>query len=204
MSQLPLRRPPAPIRVADARDREVVASVLTDACFVDPVVAWLVPDARRRRWVLPAVHGHLADAYLRHGEVRLSIDGRGAALWVAPGVAAVAVDEAAAFDARLAELCGPDADRSAALAALLDAHRPQEPCWYLARLGVVVDGQDRGLGSSLLASVLAECDRECQPAYLEATSERSRSLFQRHGFVVTAEFAPAGGPPIWGMWRAPR
>ena len=35
--------------------------------------------------------------------------------------------------------------------------------------------------------------------YLVATSTRSRALCERLGFEVTAEIAPAGGPPLWPM-----
>ncbi len=42
------------------------------------------------------------------------------------------------------------------------------------------------------------------PAYLEATSPRSRALYERHGFEVTAELrATADSPPMWAMWREP-
>ena len=51
--------------------------------------------------------------------------------------------------------------------------------------------------------VLAQCDREGVPAYLEATTRDSLRLYERLGFEVIGEFAPAGGPPLWPMWRHP-
>ena len=42
------------------------------------------------------------------------------------------------------------------------------------------------------------------PAYLEATSEDNRRLYERHGFVIVDELAVAGSPPLWAMWRQPR
>lgn len=33
--------------------------------------------------------------------------------------------------------------------------------------------------------MLTDCDRTGMPAYLEATSERNRDLYQRHGFEVS-------------------
>jgi hypothetical protein len=40
------------------------------------------------------------------------------------------------------------------------------------------------------------------PAYLETSTPRARSLYERHGFAVTGELnVPMGGPPIWLMWR---
>ena len=38
-------------------------------------------------------------------------------------------------------------------------------------------------------------------AYLEATSEQNRRLYERHGFVATAELRLPDGPSLWAMWR---
>jgi hypothetical protein len=52
--------------------------------------------------------------------------------------------------------------------------------------------------------VLAECDREGVPAHLEASTERNRRLYERHGFDLTGTFdLPFGGPPLREMWREP-
>ena len=51
---------------------------------------------------------------------------------------------------------------------------------------------------------LETLDAEGIPAYLEASTVRSRALYERHGFEVTGEFnLPSGGPPLWQMWREP-
>ncbi len=67
------------------------------------------------------------------------------------------------------------------------------------------DDQGRGIGSALLRPVLTRCDREGVPAYLEASSERNRALYARHGFEVVERIElPGGGPPMWRMWREPQ
>ena len=48
------------------------------------------------------------------------------------------------------------------------------------------------------------CDRDRVPAYLEATSERNKQLYLRHGFEVTDEIPLPDGPNMWPMWRSPR
>jgi RimJ/RimL family protein N-acetyltransferase len=40
------------------------------------------------------------------------------------------------------------------------------------------------------------------PAYLEATTEASRRLYERFGFVATGE-VPVAGPRPWAMLREP-
>ena len=42
------------------------------------------------------------------------------------------------------------------------------------------------------------------PAYLEATSERNKQLYLRHGFEVTGEIKLPDGPRMWPMWRTPK
>ena len=42
------------------------------------------------------------------------------------------------------------------------------------------------------------------PAYLESTTDQSRKLYARWGFLVREEFRMApDAPPLWLMWRAP-
>jgi hypothetical protein len=55
-----------------------------------------------------------------------------------------------------------------------------------------------------MSPVLEICDHDRVPAYLEATSERNKALYLRHGFEVMSELKLPDGPPMWPMWRAPR
>ena len=72
-------------------------------------------------------------------------------------------------------------------------------------LGTEPDLQGRGIGSQLLAPILARCDQERMPAYLESSKEKNLPLYERNGFKVTEEFTiPDGGPKLWLMWRDPR
>jgi len=88
--------------------------------------------------------------------------------------------------------------------SLIEHEHPREPHWYLPFLGVVVEQQGRGIGSVLLEAVLARCDADGLPAYLEATCEDNRRLYERHGFAVRQQLALPEGPPLWAMWREPR
>ena len=49
----------------------------------------------------------------------------------------------------------------------MDAHHPQEPCWYLTLIGVDPACQGRGFGSALLQFALEQIDRAGGTAYLE-------------------------------------
>jgi ribosomal protein S18 acetylase RimI-like enzyme len=83
-------------------------------------------------------------------------------------------------------------------------HPRKPPHWYLAIMGVDPQWQGRGIGSKLMRPALEALDAEGTPAYLEASTVRSRALYERHGFAVTGEFnLPSGGPTLWQMWREP-
>jgi GNAT superfamily N-acetyltransferase len=101
------------------------------------------------------------------------------------------------------ELAGPDAPRFLGVNKLFDDHHPHGSYWYLQFLGVAPGWQGQGIGSGLMAPVLARCDREGVRAYLDATTKRNKRLYERHGFQAEDPFAPPGGPPLWPMWRQP-
>ncbi len=86
----------------------------------------------------------------------------------------------------------------------MQAHHPPGPHWYLYYLATVPERQGTGIGSALLRPVLRRCDEEGSPAYLEATSQRNRVLYRRHGFVDRAEYVLPNGPTLYPMWREPQ
>jgi GNAT superfamily N-acetyltransferase len=192
------------VRKAVAADRDAVVSALAAAFQDDPVFAWIFPDPARRAVLTMSFFELAVDALAPHDDAWTTGAGvTGAALWVPYGRPAMSEEDGERFAGTLAELAGPDAGRMLETVALLDEHHPHEPHEYLWFLGVVPQAQGAGIGSALMAPVLERADRAGVPAYLEATSARSRALYERHGFVATAPIAVAGGPPLWPMWRRP-
>jgi ribosomal protein S18 acetylase RimI-like enzyme len=87
----------------------------------------------------------------------------------------------------------------------MEARHPHDPShWYLFILGTEQAAQGRGLGSALLAQMLARVDTDGMPVYLESSNERNLALYGRYGFETTSQVAIPGGPRIWPMWREPR
>ena len=46
-------------------------------------------------------------------------------------------------------------------------------------------------------------DANGMPAYLEASSPRSRDLYAKHGYLAGEPFRVPDGTPFWPMWREP-
>jgi GNAT superfamily N-acetyltransferase len=192
------------VRKALPQDLPEIGSVLNRAFFDDPLFVWSIPHADRRQQFYLDFFTLYAKAYLRHDQT-FTTDGEvvAAALWAPPGAEPISDEDAEELGQRIEELPGPDASRFQQLLKTFADHHPHGSYWYLTFMGVTPGRQGQGIGSRLMAPVLERCDREGAPAYLDATSERNKRLYERHGFKAEDPFAAPGGPPLWPMWRQP-
>jgi GNAT superfamily N-acetyltransferase len=86
----------------------------------------------------------------------------------------------------------------------MEARHLREPHFYVRIVGVRSARQGQGLGSALMQPTLQRADSAGLPAYIEASTQRSASLYERLGFVhMGALELPEGGPPVWLMRRPP-
>ncbi|TDE02793.1 GNAT family N-acetyltransferase [Jiangella asiatica] len=188
------------VRGAAPADTDTLAATLAEAFQSDPVLSWCYPDVAARARILPTAFRVILEAAIPHGGVETALGGVAASVWVPP--TAEIDDERMVGD--LATASEQYADRMFTAMGLLDEHHPtHREHQYLFILGTRDAWQSQGLGTALLRSVLSGCDRDGVPAYLEATSERNRSLYERHGFETTKVIRLPDGPPLWCMWREP-
>ena len=187
------------IKPVPATDSARVAGILARAFADDPVTRWMLPRESRLE---PGFEFYFRRIWLPHDAVYETADGRAVAAWLPPGKAHMSIVEQLRLLPGMAAVVGRDLPRILAGTGAMEKNHPQESHWYLNMIGVEPSGQGRGHGSALLAHTLARCDAEGSPAYLDATTERSIGLYERHGFEVTEEVRlPKGGPPFWRMWR---
>jgi GNAT superfamily N-acetyltransferase len=186
-------------RKATGEGVPTVAETLALAFFDDPVVSWIIPDDPRRRELGPGLFGAIVESYIGHDEIYDVEAGVSTAVWAPPGA-----EDDELLPERIGEITAENAERVFQILGLMDEVHPSDPHYYLFLLGTRPGWQGQGLGSELMKPVLERCDREHVPAYLEATSERNRALYLRHGFEVTGEIRVPGGPTLWRMWRTPR
>ncbi|MEU6734433.1 GNAT family N-acetyltransferase [Streptomyces physcomitrii] len=192
------------IRRAREADREAVTRLLDEAFRDDPVSSWVFPGREARLVKHPLLMGAFLDVALSEGYVDLAEDGSAAALWLS--VPAGEPEEPDDGPALMRQAVDPDNERVEAVGRLTAAAHPSErPHEYLMLIAVSPQRQGEGLGTALIQQVLERCDREGLPAYLEASSARSRGLYERLGFAFPGRTVDLPeGPPMWPMWREPR
>lgn len=195
-----------PARKSDIRE---LSSTMSRAFYDDPVMAWVLPEAKSRSAHLERMfaaitrHHHLAS-----GGAEVACDGPGigaAALWDPPNRWRHSGREQLAMMPQFLRVFGLRSGKVRDIQELMKREHPEEPHWYLAAIGSDPAVRGKGFGQALMRSRLDRCDAEYCPAYLESSKPGNVPYYERFGFTVTQEIAlPRGGPTLWAMWRAPR
>ncbi len=182
-------------------DRDQALAAVVAAFVADPVLRWVYPGASRYLTAFPRLLEVFAGSAFDTESADCTEGYTGAALWVAPSSPA---DEEA-IGALLQETIDEERHEvSFTFLGQMEEHHPTDPVWYLPFIGVDPSHQSRGHGSALLQVGLARADGDGLPAYLEASSPRNRSLYERHGFEVVGEIQAGDSPPLWPMLRPAR
>jgi GNAT superfamily N-acetyltransferase len=189
------------VRASDT-DTGVLAGVIAEAFFSLAVCEWLIPDTAARRTCFPGYFGLYVEHALAEGIAETTPDRAAVALWI-PGTGPGTPPED--YPRRLAVLTGPHLPNFQTFDQTLDRHHPAGTFHHhLAILAVRPDRQGQGIGTALLRAHHATLDQNGTPAYLEASSERSRALYLRHGYSDYGRpiHLSSDGPPLmWPMWR---
>jgi ribosomal protein S18 acetylase RimI-like enzyme len=196
------------VRRASAADVEQVSATLGRAFAEDPVVRWLAApgDERYARTGPNAFKAMLRVTYMPKAEVYTTADGNAAVVWVPPDRWKAPASHTLRLAPPYLRLSGARIGRLLKLVTAMEKRHAQaeEPHWYIPFIGTDPAHQSKGLGSALLAHVLARADEEGRPAYLEASSPRNKLLYHRHGFEELDDIRVGDSPPLTVMWRKPR
>ena len=193
-------------RRAGVADVPALAAMLSRAFFDDPVAIWACRQDRLRPAMLERFHGARLRQLVGENEVWTVPGSASAALWAPPERWRTTVREDLVLMRSLLHprLISRLPGVVNGLLGVERAHPREPPHWYLALLGTDPPAQGTGLGSTVLAPVLEQCDNDGVAAYLESSKERNIAFYARHGFRVTRELQLPGGPTMWAMWRDPR
>jgi len=194
------------VRQAGAHELRALTRATALAFYEDPHMRWVMPDdAQRLAQLERGFAAGLRGAWLRHEACYTTAGVVGGAFWLPPGEEKLGVARMLRLLPAMLAAYRSSTPRVLRALAFLERMHPREPHWYLAVLGVKPAWQRRGLGTALMKAILDRCDREGTPAFLEASTARSRACYERQGFEVMSEFRLCGeGPTGWQMWRRPR
>lgn len=193
------------LRDATHDERDAIVALIDTAFLNLPANQYLIPDRGQRSAIMRRYFTIHVGHALAHGTSHVAVHDHtvvGAALWYEgddPGPTN--------YDQALVDAVGDQhADRFRAFDDQLHQHTPTTDHAYLGFLAVIPDRQSHGIGSLLLHFQHHDLDRLHRPAYLVASSERSRELYLRHGYTDTAHRLlelPNGGR-MYRMWRTAR
>jgi GNAT superfamily N-acetyltransferase len=188
------------IEIITPADRRRGIATLTLAFVADPIMRWAWPDPDQYVTYWPRFAEVFGGRAFDHGTAHGLDDCLAVALWLPPGVG----PDEEAFLALLAESIDEQILHDVnGFLEQMDRLHPSTDHWYLPLTGVDAHAQGRGLGTTLLRHGLGTCDRDGLPAYLEATSLRSRRFYEQLGFNVIGVIQAGASPPMWAMLREP-
>jgi len=170
----------------------------------DPVQRWLFPSDAEWRRGSERLFRETVRCWSRFGHVLTNPDRTGAAIWVPPQAPKPSRWASLRMGAVGVYALRERTARAGRSFARMERRHPKQPHWYLMALGTHPAHQRQGIGSRLLQPVLARCDREGLPAWLESSKRRNVPYYQAHGFELVEEVQLLDdGPPLWLMLRPP-
>lgn len=193
----------SPLHDKSAKDWREVSDITGQGFATDPVNLWAFGNART---IMSVMRVLARDAFLPRGFSHVHPAG-GATMWLPPtvevNIGALAMLKLAIgvtrFGARGAVA------RALKLGEQMEALHPKSPHVYLFSIATRPSARGKGVGKALLAPVLAHCDQEGLPVYLENSNPDNTGFYGAHGFERMDLVSAGGdGPPIEPMWREPK
>jgi GNAT superfamily N-acetyltransferase len=190
------------VRTATEDDLALAARIGAEGFADDPVMCWVFQDEATRLPGLRIAFTGLTRSYFAPASVVHLVDDACVTLWRSPAWVAPEPED---DDGDRSSPWSADVDeRFRILGEAMAAAHPHDPHWYLNVIATLPASRGGGLGAAALAPVLAVCDTEGMPAYLESSNPRNMTLYRRHGFEQTGEILLPDGPSLYPMWREPR
>jgi len=177
-------------------DLEPVKAVLTLGFSSDALLRWVFPDPSSYLKCFDVWMEEFSKIAFENNIVYSEENLFGSSLWHPPGVE---------FDNSVLESTFeyiPE-DRVEVVIKFFEEFEKYHPddAWYLPFIAVDPSHQRKGIGSFLLKEALKMIDEKGDRAYLEASNESNKALYERHGFVEIGRVQFEDSPPAFPMIR---
>lgn len=181
---------------APSNDLERVKGVLKLGFASDALIRWIYPDAASYLKCFDTWMEEFSKIAFENNIVYSEENFYGSSLWHPPGVE---------FDdsVLLSTFEFVPSDRIEVVTRFFEEFKKYHPkdTWYLAFIAVDPAQQRKGIGSFLLKAALQMIDANGDRAYLEASNEQNKALYERHGFVEIGKVQFEDSPPAFPMIR---
>ena len=194
----------------DPRQKRSAADVLAAAFYDYPMFTFYFPDPKRRTRYLSWYLGNVLNCALRYGEVYTTPDTAGVIFTLPPGHTKISLWEyiqngflLSCFVLGLRNYAR-SMDCETFVGNMHETIMAGRPHYYLWGLAVDPRQKRKGVGSGLMAPMLAKADADNKPVYLETHDENNVGYYQKMGFdLVHTGLIPKYDLPIWCMLREP-
>jgi ribosomal protein S18 acetylase RimI-like enzyme len=180
-------------------DSERVKGVLKLGFASDALLRWVFPDASSFLKCFDIWMEEFSKIAFENNIVYSEENFFGSSLWHPPGVE---------FDNSALEPTFEyiPSDRIEVVVKFFEEFEKYHPedAWYLSFIAVDPAQQRKGIGSFLLKEALQMIDERGDRAYLEASNEQNKALYERHGFVEIGRVQFEDSPPAFPMIREPK
>ncbi|MDC0079528.1 GNAT family N-acetyltransferase [Pseudomonadota bacterium] len=187
------------ITQASITDSERVKGVLKLGFASDTLLRWVFPDASSFLKCFDIWMEEFSKIAFENNIVYSEENFFGSSLWHPPGVE---------FDNSALEPTFEyiPSDRIEVVVKFFEEFEKYHPedAWYLSFIAVDPAQQRKGIGSFLLKEALQMIDERGDRAYLEASNEQNKALYERHGFVEIGRVQFEDSPPAFPMIREPK
>ena len=184
---------------ASITDSERVKGVLKLGFASDALLRWIFPDASSFLKCFDIWMEEFSKIAFENNIVYSEENFFGSSLWHPPGVE---------FDNSALEPTFEyiPSDRIEVVVKFFEEFEKYHPedAWYLSFIAVDPAQQRKGIGSFLLKEALQMIDERGDRAYLEASNEQNKALYERHGFVEIGRVQFEDSPPAFPMIREPK
>jgi len=181
---------------ASSKDLEHVKGVLKLGFASDALIRWVYPDASSYLKCFDMWMEEFSKIAFENNIVYSEENFYGSSLWHPPGVE---------FDdsVLLPTFEYVPSDRIEVVTRFFEEFKKYHPedAWYLPFIAVDPSQQRKGIGSFLLKEALQMIDANSDRAYLEASNEQNKALYERHGFVEIGRVQFEDSPPAFPMIR---
>ena len=181
---------------APSKDLERVKGVLKLGFASDALIRWVYPDASSYLKCFDIWMEEFSKIAFENNIVYSEENFYGSSIWHPPGVE---------FDdsVLLPTFDYVPSDRIEVVTRFFEEFKKYHPkdAWYLAFIAVDPAQQRKGIGSFLLKEALQMIDANGDRAYLEASNEQNKALYERHGFEEIGRVQFEDSPPAFPMIR---